>query len=749
MTVLTDVKYTFTSDALPADKFGVVKFHGSEGLSRPYEFNILLAAEDPEIDLTRVLNKPAVFTIKRPDGDIPFHGLLVRFEQMHAFQDYVFYRAVLVPKFRWLSLTFHNQVFLDMTLPDILAAVLKDGGLTEADFELRLEKDYKAWEYVCQYRESHFDFASRWMERDGIYYFFEQGEDREKLIITDSSTAHVDMPQGGSIIYSPPSGLDDLHIGEVIQNFTWRQQMLPREVLLKDYNYRTPSLELTGSAQIKNNGYGSLYMYGDHFRTPEEGDALAKVRAEEMLCREKTFAGSGRAPFLRPGYTFTLKQHFRDQLNQKYLTITLEHEGSQTAYLTAGLRQAFPGEEELFYRNSFTAIEANRQFRPERKTEKARFYGAMNATIDAAGSGQYAELDDKGRYKVILPFDRSGRKDGKASAFLRMMQPYGGSNHGLHFPLHKGVEVLLTFIDGDPDRPVIAGAVPNPDNPSQVNDQSHTQCRLTTSGQNRIHIEDKAGSERILMHSPTADSFIRIGAPNDPVANWGKKPDWHAMEDERDGIKLVTTQGFDIKATTANEIILGETTTTTGGFDWKVVVGEEFGINVIHLFKVGILAQTDVKIAAEWSWGPGLTEMVGTKKKVIPERVSASAVRKAVRAKLDKMQASVEKASGNVDKIRGKVNQAVGEAMHAFGDLQDINARAQRVHGELIDANIDANQVKGQVTNVIGAANRAKESLKEVTGDLSEVAGDMTSIANDFKSTTAARFREAGIDSTL
>ncbi|MBU2549447.1 MAG: type VI secretion system tip protein VgrG, partial [Proteobacteria bacterium] len=448
MPLLTDEKYAFQSRALPDDALAVVKFKGIEGLSRPYQFDILLASEKPDIDLTEALGKPAVFTIRRTDGDMVFHGLPARFEQQHSYREYVFYRAVLVPRFRMLSLTFHNRVFLDMALPDILAAVLKDGGLTENDFEFRLEKDYPTWETVCQYRESHFDFISRWMERDGIYYYFEQTDDVEKLILTDTHLVHSRMPQGRNAVFSPPSGLDGAHLEEVVQSFIWRQRPVPKEILLTDYNYRTPSLELTARADVKPSGRGLIHINGEHFRTPEEGRALAGVRAEELLCGEKVFSGQSRIPFIRPGYTFTLQEHFRGELDREYLTTRVEHEGSQAAYLTADLKQGLPdGADALFYKNAFQAIEADRQFRPARRTPKARFYGTMNAVIDATGGGQYAELDEMGRYKVKLPFDRSGRKDGKASAFLRMMQPYGGSDHGMHLPLHKGVEVLLTFID--------------------------------------------------------------------------------------------------------------------------------------------------------------------------------------------------------------------------------------------------------------------------------------------------------------
>ncbi|MFW5640950.1 MAG: phage baseplate assembly protein V, partial [Thermodesulfobacteriota bacterium] len=141
------------------------------------------------------------------------------------------------------------------------------------------------------------------------------------------------------------------------------------------------------------------------------------------------------------------------------------------------------------------------------------FFGTINATIDAEGSGEYAELDDQGRYKVRFPFDLSGRDGGKASHWVRMAQPYAGTDHGMHFPLHKGTEVLLTFIEGDPDRPIIAGAVPNPEKPSVIQDETQTKAAITTSGQNKIHFEDQQGIQRILLQSPTKNSWIRIGSP--------------------------------------------------------------------------------------------------------------------------------------------------------------------------------------------------------------------------------------------
>lgn len=578
MTGLTDRKFHFVSKALPEDAFGVVSFEGAEGLSKCYQFNATLIADKSDIDLTDVLQHPATFTIHREEGDIDFHGIVVEFEQHQAFNEYVIYKAVLAPKLWWLSLTHHNQVFLNMTLPEILRSVLMDGGLTpNLDFELRLQKDYQAWEYVCQYRESHLNFLSRWMEREGIYYFFEQNPHGEKVILTDTKVSHTQMPAGRTMYYSPPSGLDESRREEVIKSFICRQKLIPRKVFMKDYNYQTPSLEVSGHAEVApDHGRGEIFYYGDHFFTPSEGENLAQIRAEGLLCREKRFHGESTIPFLRPGYVFELEDHYRSDFNQDYLTIEISHQGVQSAYLTAGLKQALSEmEQSLYYRNTFTVIPAAVQYRPDIETPKARFYGSLNAKIDSAGSGEYAELDEQGRYKVVLPFDLSGRKDGKASAFLRMAQPYTGGDHGMHFPLHKGTEVLLTFIDGDPDRPIISASVPNPTTPSLVKDSNQTQAMITTGGQNKIHIEDKKGTERILMQSPTEDSWLRMGAPNDPPP-----------ADLGDAGEKTTVHGKGIRMHTRG--------------DWEADVKKDFIIDGERHYNAEISQQYDLKTGASY-----------------------------------------------------------------------------------------------------------------------------------------------------
>lgn len=507
-------KFTFISDALPHETFGVVSFRGSEGLSQPYAFEILLISSDLEIDLEKVLQNRVRLTIHRQgQADVVYNGILATFEQQREIDRKGLYRAYMVPKLWWLSITRHNQIFLDKTVREIVDACLKDGGMTDQDYEFRLQETYAPIDYVCQYGESHLNFISRWLEREGIYYFFDQTAGGEKIVFTDTQIAHVDLPQGNTLSYSPPSGLEAGHKSEIIQSLTCRRRLTPASVFLKDYNYRKPSLDLTGSAVVSESGRGQVYIYNEHFRTAEDGTRLAKIRAEALLCRREEFEGESSIPFLLPGFTFNLKTHYRESYNQKYLTVEVHHEGNQPSFMLSGFQTGSGrGEAPPAYRNTFNAIKASAQFRPEQKAIKPRISGTLIAKIDAAGSGQAAELDDQGRYKVVLPFDLSGRADGKASAWVRMAQPYAGTDHGMHFPLHKGTEVMLTFLDGDPDRPFIAAAVPNPETPSPVNADNQTTSVIQTAGQNKIVMGDQPGSEHVHIGSPNGKSFIRIGS---------------------------------------------------------------------------------------------------------------------------------------------------------------------------------------------------------------------------------------------
>jgi len=554
--------FSFVSAGVAPETFEVVRFKGSEALSQLFRFDILLVSKNQALDFDTLLRNPATFTIRGAGCSVPLHGVLASFEQLQSLGAYAVYRAVLVPKVWMLQLLASNHIFLGKDVLHFVSSALQAGDLNAGvDYEFRLHGAYPAWDFIVQYNESHLDFVSRWMEYYGLYYFFSHSG-ADKLVITDTVLAHTAMPQGETLYYASASGLDDLAGDTLVKSFFHEKIGVARRVLVKDHNYETPSTPIDATADVSPEGQGDLYFYGNHLLNASQAKQQATRRGQEHSCLENVYRGMSGVPFLRSGYSFKLERSPDNALNQAYVTIAVEHQGQQYGYLRSGL--GLSGLEDLDeedevgpeYRNNFTCIPQSVQFRPARATPKPRIYGYINASIDAAGSGKYAELDSQGRYKVILPFDLSGRAEGNASTWIRMVQPYGGNGHGMHFPLHKGAEVLLTFIDGDPDRPIIAGAVPNPATPSLITNANQTMCALTSGGQNKIHIEDKDGSQRILFQTPTENSFVRMGAPNDPPSDWDKGGDGMHDSDDFLGWKLNTNKAFNVKAGIFNTIVM-------------------------------------------------------------------------------------------------------------------------------------------------------------------------------------------------
>lgn len=508
------------AEGLEEDSFGVINFKGYEAISKTYDFEIMLVSSKKDIELEDVLQSQAVFTIHRgEDDDVLYNGILAEFEQLHEVNDVIFYRARLVPKLWWLTLTHHNQVFLNQSVPDFVEDALRDGGLETEGFDIGTLSDYEELDYVCQYDESHFNFVSRTLERQGIYYYFTQEEDGEVLVLTDTKFSHDALKEGAELFYNPASGLEGKHLGEAIGAFTCRQKQLPTEIILKDYNYERPSLDITSRADVDEAGRGISYIYGEYFATAEDGERLANIRAEELLCQKQEFFGESTVPYIMPGFTFNMNNHYREDFNQEYLILEVTHEGNQSHLMSSGITtDAGKSQNQAIYHNSFKAISNEVQYRPERITEKPKISGTIHAKIDSEVDSEYAQIDEQGRYRVRLPFDiNDEHMDGKGSAPIRMMQSYAGKNRGMQFPLVKGTEVLLTFIEGNPDRPIIAGAVSNPETQGPVNAENMSESVIQTGGGNRIRMEDKAGSERLVFESPMANSWIRVGASNDPI----------------------------------------------------------------------------------------------------------------------------------------------------------------------------------------------------------------------------------------
>ncbi len=392
--------------------------------------------------------------------------------------------------------------------------VLQEGAFTTLDYELNLIRTYRKWPYRCQYSETHLNFLQRLMEREGMYYFFDHSGDSEKLVIVDHLQFHEDM-KTPKIIYDPVSGLESEQFGNSVQSFVCNQKRVARSVMLRDYNDESPSVDIKGTSTVDQAGIGEVNVFGLNIISPEEGSELAEVHAEQIRCTRQVFYAESTVGRVVPGYSCKLDKHFRTSFNQSYLVTAVTHSGMDPTLISLGSHTDHNSVAEA-YNNSFTAIPADIQYRPEPIQNRPQIHGTLDAIIDAEGDGQYAEVDDEGRYKVILPFDRQIRDEGKASHWIRMSQAFAGEREGMHFPLRKGSHVLLSFIGGDPDRPVITGAMPNSGQPSVVNSTNQTKSKIQTRAGNFIEMEDKADSNRIKLFSPHKNTYMHLGANNAP-----------------------------------------------------------------------------------------------------------------------------------------------------------------------------------------------------------------------------------------
>ncbi len=579
-------RFLFVSKALADDAFDVVSFSGTEALSQPYQFIVDLSSEEPDIDLSAVLRSPATLTMQRGDEGTPVHGVLAAFEQLHQANRRTFYRAVLVPRLWYLGMDRNSRVFLNKKVPEVIEEVLKGLGLASGqDYDISLTRTtYNAREYICQHQETSLAFLSRWMEREGIYYYFEQTDDGEKLIVTDSGTRHGRMPGKSSLAYSPASGLVTGQ-EECVVGLVCRQQVLPSKVVLRDYNYLTPSVDVKGEDDVDSKGRGEVYLFGEDFQDTSQGNDLAQVRAEEYLCRQAVWHGEATAPSMSPGCLFDLKKHYRDDFNQSYLITEVEHRGSQAGTLLAGLpgghnSAAVP---ESGYSNRFSCIPSGVQFRPERTTPRPVVRGSQTAIVVGPSSEQ-VYTDEHGRVKVQFHWDRKGKKDENSSFWIRVSQLWAGAGWGaMHIP-HIGQEVIVGFIEGDPDRPIVMGRVYNQENIPPLN---KAPLKLPDNRLKSI-IRDDHGNEMVFDSTP--------GASNIAIYN----PDGHGI------IKASSDNTYWTSKTDAGELFTGAKTAITGGIKSDSFLGSSSclmaGFNTE--FKLAASLEAAVGVATKIRYGP-------------------------------------------------------------------------------------------------------------------------------------------------
>jgi type VI secretion system secreted protein VgrG len=509
---------SFKCDALPGAR--ICAFGGEERISTPYRIEVwvvLSQSDSAALDLDAVIG--ARITIGVALADAPtaadmrhYHGIVVAIELVDCQQDHALFQLTMAPALARLEHGVHSRIFTKKSIPDIVKAVIDEYGL-DHELELRLDGEHPVEEHVCQYRETDLAFVSRWLEREGIHYFFEHDGDVEKLVLADSPAAMA--PCRDQAISYRPMVVEGGVLGEAFDWFGSRHEARPAAVRLVDYDYAKPTTAVQGEAAVSDVGADTQVLFEERFFDAGDGARLATLRAEELRADQDVFEAHGTVVGLRPGYSVDVAEHPQSDLNRTFLVTAARHEAADevaTPWNHIVGRAFTPG-----YRVVIEAIAADVPFRPQRKTPWPRIRGYELGHVDGPIESDYAQLDDQGRYLVKLMFDESDNKGDSASTRIRMMQPHAGKPEGFHFPLRKGTEVVIAFLGGDPDRPVVAGAVPNADTPSPVTAANYTQNLIVTGGKNRIEIEDQAGKDHVFIGTPAGGSYLSIGCPFNPT----------------------------------------------------------------------------------------------------------------------------------------------------------------------------------------------------------------------------------------
>ncbi len=491
---------------LPPEDLRFASITASQGLSTLGEFRLNLVSPKEGLQPRDLLGKPMTVTMElRDDAKRHFHGYVTRFALTGHSGTFYSYHAVLRPWLWFLKTTVDCRIFQELSVPDIVKKVFNDHSF--ANFEFKLFRSYRKWTYCVQYRESDYDFVARLLEHEGIYWYFEHGDGEHKLVLVDSQTAHDAAPGCESLPFYE-GGADAPPDQELVSSWRFTSAVAPGKVVLRSYDFERPSADLKADkAKPRQHDLSDLEVFdyqGDYIQVAD-GTQLSEDRVDEMHSRALVLQGDSNAHGIEAGRLLTLTHHPREDQNIEYLvTGTTLHAQTDATESGSGGGSAL--------RCDFTAIPSEQQFRPERRTPKPFVHGPQTAVVVGPG-GEEIYTDKYGRVKVQFHWDREAKKKNskdKSSCWVRVSYPWAGKNFGaIHIP-RIGQEVVVGFLEGDPDQPLIIGRVYNAeqmppwDLPANAT-QSGILTRSSKGGgyanANAIRFEDKAGAEQLWIHA--------------------------------------------------------------------------------------------------------------------------------------------------------------------------------------------------------------------------------------------------------
>jgi type VI secretion system secreted protein VgrG len=491
-----DDTYLSISTPLGKDKLLLRGFAGEERISELFHFSLRMQSETFDLDFTQIVGKSATITIVLTDGSNRYiNGIVSRFVQAGADQRFASYHAELVPWLWLCDLTADCQIFQSKSTPDIIKQVFSDLGFT--DYKDSLTGTYDPREYCVQYNETAFEFVSRLMEDEGIFYYFEHVDGKHTLVLADDSASAAAVPGAATVAVGSSTNWEQQNI---VTRCDLEQRVISGKLALDDFNFETPSTDLLTSVDstVATNGTKRrIYEYPGGFLATGKGESRAKLRIEACELPAKVLRGDGRCRAFLPGYKITLEKHYRADANADWVLAGVSHSATWDDYS-----------------NSFEAFPASVPYRPARRTRKP-FIPSTQTAIVVGKSGEEIWTDQYGRVKVQFHWDQKGKNDENSSCWIRVAHGWAGKSWGQIFLPRIGQEVVVSFLEGDPDRPLITGSVYNAEQTvpyTLPDDQTKSTVKSNSSkggsGFNEFRFEDKAGSEEVYFHAQKDHNLV-------------------------------------------------------------------------------------------------------------------------------------------------------------------------------------------------------------------------------------------------
>jgi type VI secretion system secreted protein VgrG len=628
-------EFSFQAGPHAAGELAVVGFEADEVVSQTYSVEVNLAAPSTVVVNDKALiGQNALLTVHFGDGTSRFfNGIVSRVARWDAGKgpQRQRYRVTVVPRLWKLRHIHRSRIFQEMTVPEIVQKVLDEG---QVKHKLSLQGNYGPREYCVQYRESDLDFVSRLLEEEGIFYHFEHTEDAHTMVINDASKTCKAMAGEARLIFREPNKM--VADSESVQELAARVEVQPGAVTLRDFNFVRPAMDLTTASTAEKAEHAlEIYDYPARYEDAGKGKALAKVRLEELRARTEMMTGASNCRRLVSGHTFELAHHPVSELNRSYLVLSVRHVGRQPQVLT--VEQAMPDSKEG-YRNEFVCIPAQVPYRPPRTTPSPVIAGAQTAIV-VGPAGEEIHTDEHGRIKVQFHWDREGKNNDRSSCWIRVSQAWAGQGWGALYLPRIGHEVVVEFLEGDPDRPIVTGSVYNGQNPTPIWLPDHkTQSTMRSnsslggSGFNELRIEDAAGREQVYMH---AQKDFNIVVENDKTQQVGgnetllvKKDRSRTIEGNQslevkknDDSVIVGNQSLEVIKDRSTTVMGNHTETVKGDQSISVSSNQNVMVALASAETVGLGKMLNIGAAYAVTVGAALNQMVGG---IMAEQVGGS-----------------------------------------------------------------------------------------------------------------------------